>query len=282
MNKEISKILVVPKGGRFVPGGRKRFFYPDSGELNESDYQALTATLDVLEKNLIKNDFDYTVVLKPDRKIMSRFDLVITVGGDGTFLRTAHLVENTPMMGINSNPKVSIGALLSIKPSQIEKKLIAIKKGNYKTLVRQRIGITVNGKKLPVYPLNDILFANNSPAAMSRYQVKLVRHKENQRSSGVWVATSSGSTAAIKAAGGRPMPLSKKMLQYLVREPYKGLGEKKYKILRGFIEMHEELVFINEMHRAGLFLDGTQGHFSLAYGDKISVFLSRFPLTTLL
>lgn len=80
--------------------------------------------------------------------------------------------------------------------------------------------------------LNDVLFCNSHPAASSRY-VLSVLHKsheyperwvqvcsESHISSGVWVATAAGSTAAISSYGLQRLPLESGRFLLAVREPY--------------------------------------------------------------
>jgi len=44
-------------------------------------------------------------------------DLVVSMGGDGTFLKTASFVKNKtlPMLGINTDPQRSVGCLCNRK-----------------------------------------------------------------------------------------------------------------------------------------------------------------------
>lgn len=44
-------------------------------------------------------------------------DLVVSLGGDGTFLKTASFVKNRtlPMLGINTDPQRSVGCLCNRK-----------------------------------------------------------------------------------------------------------------------------------------------------------------------
>ena len=56
-----------------------------------------------------------------------------------------------------------------------------------------------------------------TPAAMTSYTLDIGSVSEPQRSSGLWIATAAGSTAAIRAAGGCILPLRSRKLQYLVR-----------------------------------------------------------------
>ncbi|MCX7632690.1 MAG: hypothetical protein N2Z22_05090, partial [Turneriella sp.] len=43
------------------------------------------------------------------RQSLDRFALVISLGGDGTFIHTSHFVSETLLLGINSAPEHSVG-----------------------------------------------------------------------------------------------------------------------------------------------------------------------------
>ena len=86
---------------------------------------------------------------------------------------------------------------------------------------------------VPVYSrvLNDVLFSHPIPAATTRYAIRRDGRAEEQRSSGVWIATAAGSTAAIHSAGGKILPITSQRLQFVVREPYEKRGVR-YRVLR--------------------------------------------------
>ena len=79
-----------------------------------------------------------------------------------------------------------------------------------------RLAIDLEGRRLQP-ALNDVLVAHVQPAATSRYRLTLGRRSEEHRSSGLWVATAAGSTAGIRSAGGRPMPLTSRRIQFRAR-----------------------------------------------------------------
>ena len=54
--------------------------------------------------------------------------------------------------------------------------------------------------------LNDILICHHNPGAMSRYYLTVGRVREEQRSSGVWIATAAGSSGGLHSAGGKVLP----------------------------------------------------------------------------
>ena len=206
-------------------------------------------------------------------------DLVITVGGDGTLLRASHFVGNQPILGINSSPSMSVGALCTVTANQFDSALVLgalVKNVNptsalshYRTIELARLEVLVNKKPLPVLATNDVLFTNKSPAGTTHYKIEFAGKKEDQRSSGIWVATPCGSTAAISAAGGKKLPYTSQDLQFVVRELF--LHPKtKPKIFSGIFKKDHSLAITNKTMEAALFIDGTQDVFPLQFGDEIT------------
>ena len=112
-----------------------------------------------------------------------------------------------------------------------------------RTRIRCKVKSTFSETRL-VPALNDLLIANPSPAAVSRFRMGWlselkgdstpkkqlygtvtrfagipydVTHSLNVWSSGMWVSTSTGASAAMAAAGGKIMDFDSTDLQYLVR-----------------------------------------------------------------
>ena len=59
----------------------------------------------------------------------------------------------------------------------------------------RKINVYFYRTKKTVAVINDVLIAHKNPAATSRYLLELNKTKEEQRSSGIWIATPMGSTA---------------------------------------------------------------------------------------
>ena len=72
-------------------------------------------TCDAVEAALLAAGCRVRVVHGLRRRDVVGADLIITIGGDGTFLRASHCVEtaadggSVPMLGINSAPRSSVG-----------------------------------------------------------------------------------------------------------------------------------------------------------------------------
>lgn len=79
-------------------------------------------------------------------------DLILPIGGDGTFLLASNLIldNKKPIMGINSYPEKSVGYLmLSAKYTRnIPDIFEMLKAGHYNILMRSRIRITLKGDEI--------------------------------------------------------------------------------------------------------------------------------------
>ncbi len=207
-------------------------------------------------------------------------DLIITLGGDGTFIKSSSLItDNTPILGINSEPETSEGMLTSILDHELET-LGLILRGKYTPLERERARIKYNGTFLPELALNEVYIGTDSQFHTSRYSLTWKGKKEEQRSSGVLVVTCSGSHAWYKSAGGIPFSATNK-LSFLVREPYSGKRVFRPNLLQG--EIHGEEVISIESRRldGGILAIDALKTYPFNIGDHVEVSLSNNPLKVL-
>jgi NAD+ kinase len=203
-------------------------------------------------------------------------DVVITVGGDGTFLTACHakLVGDPVFIGVCSTD-ASVGYLCGYTKASFSHILDDLEEQSFKTLPRvQTVVEPLNGpRRDSAGVVNDILFSSPHPSATLRYRINLKLEgrelEEFHKSSGVWISTSAGSTAAISASGGRQQPFCKPTLQYAVRERYKRAGERA-EVPNISLFDPDRLQFTNLTQGAILSLDGRRGEMKLDYGDKIS------------
>lgn len=171
----------------------------------------------------------------------SKLGLVIALGGDGTVLHASHYVGgDTTLFGINVCDEYSVGHLCAVAAPLGEDVLDALLHrqktlpGKHQILDVSRLWVraektTCDSKSIPL-ALNDILICHQHPGAASRYQVSAYHNStentqwtDTQISSGLWVATAAGTSAAIRSYPlpiEKPLPLTDKRLFVAVRELY--------------------------------------------------------------
>lgn len=210
------------------------------------------------------------------------YDLVITVGGDGTLLAASHQLAHGGLIAGVRSSTLSVGYLCTAGTDAVEPLVQAIATSRLKSSVVHRLKARVKridvGDEIETTPvLNDFLYANANPAATTRYRLRYGDKEEVHRSSGIWVATATGSTAAILAAGGERRPPDDALYQYRVRELYKfDLGSPE--IEGGLFDPSQTVLEIeNRCPAAILATDGQHGVIDLVYGDRIS-FAAAAPI----
>ena len=153
--------------------------------VDEEYYRFLTEDqrLDVLATRVLKND-DFDA------------DFVISMGGDGTFLKAAARVGNKgiPILGVNMG---RLGFLADVNPDDIEHTLRALHEGHYE--VESRAVIEVNGH----YALNDIAILKRDTASMISIRATIDGQLLNTyQADGLIISTPTGSTAYSLSNGG--------------------------------------------------------------------------------
>lgn len=150
-----------------------------------------------LETDLAKRlDMKGTPVEKmKDREV----DFIVSVGGDGTILRTIHKMEDpVPILGINLG---TIGFLVDVEPTDAVKTIEHLLNG-FEVDERSRIKVLLNDKDLPP-ATNEVVLITASPAKMIEFEIIVDGAvMEDIRADGIIIATSTGSTAYSMSAGG--------------------------------------------------------------------------------
>lgn len=246
-----------------------------SEKLSKKHLEALERIKSTIEKNHIcKTARDSDL----QQNCFDNIDLVITAGGDGTFIRASHFIKDIPILGINSEPETSEGALTSINEDQLEI-LDEILNGKYKKIMRQRAKIKRNSILLDNLALNEVYIGSLNQFHTSRYTIKF-KGEEEQRSSGILVSTGSGSTAWFKSAGGKLFSPEAKELNFLVREPYFGRIFKP-KILKGIIKNNEKIIIESKRYNGGIIAIDSDLTFDFNFSDKVEISLAENPLNIL-
>lgn len=128
-------------------------------------------------------------------------DFLITVGGDGTILRTLQILPGVcpPILGINVG---SIGFLAEICPEDMFEALDRILKGDYILENAFQVKASVGSQKLP-NALNEVAVMGKQLGKILRLEVYVNDNYINTAlGDGVMVATPTGSTAYCLSSGG--------------------------------------------------------------------------------
>lgn len=223
-----------------------------------------------------------TTAYRERLRAITGFDLVVSVGGDGTFLQVSHFITGrTPVLGINSDPWRSEAAF---GPAPGTYKLAGLLKravnGELPARRLHRLQASLNRRALMPLILNDALITHDNPATMSRYRLRVGRVSEDQKSSGLWVATAAGSSSAVLAAGGRRMPWTSRDFQYRPRELYEGRLTR-YHLKGGVLSPNRPIGITWLMREGALFIDGPHVKVPLRFGDRLAIAPASRPLYVL-
>ncbi len=233
---------------------------------------------------ILKSPFRFYQDHHPQSGLNPQKKLIISLGGDGTFLHASHYVGGEHLLlGINSCPKHSVGHLCSLTPNDIEKALTCFVKKQFKTksLRRLKLELSTSTHTLPL-ALNDVLLCNQHPAATSRYQISICSNHNNiplqsekQLSSGLWIATATGSTAAISSYNFPKCSLQSRKIFAAVREPFTPRHEQlslPKLILNGD---DKSLLFFSRMRQGLVCVDGPDSSASFSFGDTVKISLPQ-------
>lgn len=238
----------------------------DRDRLMKSDQENRRALGD-LTAHLARRGVPSDAVFRGSLAARRRYELVISLGGDGTFFAAARYLKDTPVFGINSDPANSLGLWTCADRSNFREPLELALAGRLRASRIHRMTIAINGKPVREQAFNDVLIAHKNPAAMTHYRLSAGGASEQQRSSGIWVSTAAGSTAGIRSAGGRRMPITSKRLQYLVREPYTW-PQRKYRLTGGYgTPLGLQALTVG----LGLWIDGARVRYDLQLGDRVEL-----------
>jgi len=130
-----------------------------------------------------------------------RADLIITIGGDGTILRTCLQLPKPepPILAINMGVR---GFLAEVKPQDSFKAVDLFLTGKYKLERCAKLASYIGDVRLPD-ALNEVVFTSRSPAKLLHMQIwKGDVPVAKCRSDGAVVASQVGSTAYSLSAGG--------------------------------------------------------------------------------
>jgi NAD+ kinase len=139
------------------------------------------------------------------KEIAAKADLVISLGGDGTLLNIAPLVErpDVPILGVNLG---GLGFITEVAVDELESILTKTLKGDYEVEKRMTLEISVHSGKRKTHKFRVLNDAVITKGARSRI-IDLETYVGDDylctyRADGLIISTPTGSTAYSLAAGG--------------------------------------------------------------------------------
>ena len=138
-------------------------------------------------------------------------DLVLSFGGDGTLLRTAHRVDGTPILGVNIG---RLGFLTKAEVGEVRELIEAAEAGHTGVEERMTLAVEVEGAAsgpsperplgdVPDWALNDVVVDKSGTTSMIQVEAHVGDDFLNTYwADGLVVATPTGATAYALSVGG--------------------------------------------------------------------------------
>ena len=131
-------------------------------------------------------------------------DFAISVGGDGTLLKTAGRVgrKQIPILGVNMG---RLGFLADVSAGDIDQTVDALYQGDYSVEDRSLIHVETNGEPIEGYDcaLNDVAILKRDSASMISIRASINgEYLTTYQADGLIVSTPTGSTAYSLSNGG--------------------------------------------------------------------------------
>lgn len=142
-------------------------------------------------------------------------DIVVSIGGDGTFLRTTSAIgkKDIPILGINAG---RLGFLADVGEKDLENTFADIFAGNYRIEQRSQLQLSTEHKDYQGfnYALNEIVILKQDTASMITVHAYINdEYLTSYEADGLIIATPTGSTAYAMSVGGPVMaPTAKNII----------------------------------------------------------------------
>ena len=175
---------------------------------HQLDYDVDSQSFDLISKlDNHKGDFNFSKV----EKLSNEYDFVISIGGDGTILRSANEIGelSIPIIGLN---KGRLGFLANSPVEIIESIIEKITNSNYRISERTIIQVEFEGKTKNA--LNEISISRKNTTSLITIDTKLNdQYLNTYWADGLIISTPTGSTGYSLSCGGPIiMPDSKNLV----------------------------------------------------------------------
>lgn len=195
----------------------------------------------------------------------------VSLGGDGTFLRTAMFVgaKNVPVLGINTG---HLGFMSEVNPESMEQAIDNLYSGKYKIESRSVLEVAVGNERIGVYPfaLNEIAVLKQDISSMIKIRVEINReYLTTYSADGLIVATPTGSTGYALSSGGPVVVPESKSIVITPVAPH-SLS------VRPIVICDNVEISMNVFSRTGHYLVSVDGR-SVSCNEKDTVSIRRAP-----
>jgi NAD+ kinase len=195
-------------------------------------------------------------------------DLLVTLGGDGSILRAAHIAaaHGTPILGINLG---RVGFLTEAEPETWQDVLARVLRGDYWIEKRMMLQVVVRRSDRVVgraEALNDVVVGRGARAQQVHLYTEVDGgYLATYVADGLIVATPTGSTAYALAAGGPVLPPRLRNILLVPVAPH--LSMERPVVLSEGVRVH---VIVTDSRPAVLTVDG-EVQAELESGDEVVV-----------
>lgn len=243
-----------------------------------------------------------------DRELLRPASLVISLGGDNYLQNVSHFIDQQIILAVNSDPVGSDGSLTNFTADSLREFLPRLNAGHFNIEEWTRLRVVLNGRSIETLSVSEIYIGAHKSTDMSRYILEVDNLltgnlKEEQKSSGLVIATPAGETGWYSAASryihfynnrdnrDYDEPLlwpftptvhkTEKNAFLIVREPFvtSRLGRSRgYGLLTGRIQEQEKFRISWLAHGKGLLSIDAKDEHELTRGDVVEVEISDKPL----
>lgn len=216
------------------------------------------------------------------KEAVRKFDAVISAGGDDSIQYVSHFLDQTLIIGFNTDEVLSEGVLLPFNSRNIESALKNMENGNFAVENWTMLEARLTNCNVPL-AMGQYFIGSDDPEGMSTYVIGYRGQTEKQKSSGILIATGAGSTGwynsiyydRYKKDGF--FPTTERVAKFIVREIQRGRLTN-HSLLEGTLEEGEELVIHSLNRGIGRFGVDASSKYDFKRGETAAVRLSNTPL----
>ena len=120
--------------------GRDAQFFEESHRIQQE-------SMETVKSALLESGAEINMLYRSElsEEVTKGIDLAVTIGGDGTFLETSHFLDDqTPIIGVNSDPSRSVGFLSACNSLEFPEVIAGL--NNQPRLNLSRARASINGK----------------------------------------------------------------------------------------------------------------------------------------